>query len=99
MVDPPEKKEYVPTGRPRGWKLYSEFVDNDRNVFEFGVENPERKGTLPPTKVKKRKPKKKINAKNGNDETIRQKIDREEKEMIEMAKLYKEKMRIKNGNK
>ena len=36
----------------------TEFVDKDGNVFHKGKEQPELKGTLPPTKVKK--PKKKM---------------------------------------
>ena len=30
----------------------NEFVDKDGNVFHKGKEQPELKGTLPPTKVK-----------------------------------------------
>ena len=55
---PEEKtKSYKPTGRPAGWHFMAEFVDKDGNVFHKGKEQPELKGTLPPTKVKK--PKKK----------------------------------------
>lgn len=52
------KSNRVPTGRPAGWHFMSEFVDKDGNVFHKGKEQPELKGTLPPTKVKK--PKKKM---------------------------------------
>ena len=51
-----------PTGRPAGWHWMNEFVDKDGNVFHKGKEKPELKGTLPPTKVKPRKKKKKLTA-------------------------------------
>ena len=47
------------TGRPRGWKFMKEFVDKDGNVFHKGIEQPELKGTLSPTKIKKKTKKKK----------------------------------------
>ena len=50
------------TGRPAGWHFMNEFVDKDGNVFHKGKEQPELKGTLPPTKVKPRKKKKKLTA-------------------------------------
>ena len=50
-----EKKSYKPTGRPAGWHFMGEFVDKDGNVFHKGKEQPELKGTLPPTKVKAKK--------------------------------------------
>mgnify|MGYP003627547317 FL=1 len=52
------KGGYKPTGKPPGWHFMSEFVDKDGNVFHKGKEQPNLKGTLPPTKVKpKRKTK------------------------------------------
>jgi len=48
-------KQYKPTGRPAGWHWMNEFVDKDGNVFHKGKEQPELKGTLPPTKVKPKK--------------------------------------------
>ena len=52
------KPSYKPTGRPVGWHFMNEFVDGDGNVFHKGVEQPDLKGTLPPTKVKPVKKKK-----------------------------------------
>ena len=53
---PEEKtKSYKPTGRPAGWHFMSEFVDKDGNVFHKGKEQPDLKGTLPPTKIKPKK--------------------------------------------
>ena len=45
------KQTYRPTGRPSGWHFMKEFVDKDGNVFHKGVEQPDLKGTLPPTKI------------------------------------------------
>ena len=55
-------KQKVATGRPAGWHFMNEFVDKDGNVFHKGKEQPDLKGTLPPTKVKPRKKKKKLTA-------------------------------------
>ena len=57
-----QSKQYKPTGRPAGWHWMNEFVDKDGNVFHKGKEQPDLKGTLPPTKVKPRKKKKKLSA-------------------------------------
>ena len=65
MIQHPESfisKQYKPTGRPAGWHWMAEFVDKDGNVFHKGKEQPDLKGTLPPTKVKPRKKKKKLSA-------------------------------------
>ena len=57
MVGLPEetKSTYKPTGRPAGWYWMNEFVDVDGNVFHKGKEVPKLKGTLSPTKVKRKK--------------------------------------------
>ena len=52
-----DKPKRVSTGRPAGWHFMKEFVDKDGNVFHKGKEQPDLKGTLPPTKIK---PKKKV---------------------------------------
>ena len=49
------KPSYQPTGRPSGWHFMNEFVDKDGNVFHKGKEQPDLKGTLPPTKIKPKK--------------------------------------------
>jgi hypothetical protein len=38
-------------GKPRGWHLMAEFVDSEGNAFHKGVEQPQLKGTIPPTKI------------------------------------------------
>jgi len=43
---------YVPSGKPRGWKFMKEYVHKDGTVYHKGIEQPELKGTLNPTKVK-----------------------------------------------
>ena len=50
-----QSKQYKPTGRPAGWHWMAEFVDKDGNVFHKGKEQPDLKGTLPPTKITKAK--------------------------------------------
>ena len=45
------KKQSI--GRQPGWHWMKEFVDKEGNVYHKGVEVPELKGTLPPTKPKK----------------------------------------------
>ena len=55
-------KQRVSTGRPAGWHFMNEFVDKDGNVFHKGKEQPKLKGTLPPTKVKPPKKRKKLTA-------------------------------------
>ena len=58
----PSLRKKVTTGRPAGWHFMNEFVDKDGNVFHKGKEQPDLKGTLPPTKVKPPKKRKKLTA-------------------------------------
>ena len=55
----PKNWKQKSSGRPAGWHFMNEFVDKDGNVFHKGVEQPKLKGTLPPTKVKPPKKRKK----------------------------------------
>tara|TARA_R100001377_G_C3173501_1_gene103943 strand:+ start:69 stop:671 length:603 start_codon:yes stop_codon:yes gene_type:complete len=56
MAEPPrDTKSRVTTGRPFGWHFMKEFVDKDGAVYHKGIEQPELKGTLEPTKVNKPK--------------------------------------------
>ena len=52
---PDEEPKKVSSGRPSGWHFMNEFVDKDGTVFHRGVEQPDLKGTLKPTKVKPKK--------------------------------------------
>ena len=65
------------TGRPAGWHFMNEFVDKDGNVFHKGKEQPDLKGTLPSTKVKPPKKRKKLTA----DEKLFKKV-REHKKRL-----------------
>tara|TARA_A100001515_G_scaffold130516_1_gene117796 strand:- start:102 stop:506 length:405 start_codon:yes stop_codon:yes gene_type:complete len=65
------KKQKVSSGRPAGWHFMNEYVDKDGNVFHKGKEQPDLKGTLPPTKVKPRKKKKKLSA----DDKLKRDLD------------------------
>ena len=69
------------TGKPAGWHWMAEFVDKDGNVFYKGVEQPDLKGTLSPTKIKPRKVVKK------------KKTDK----FTKLAKAYKEKQKLKKA--
>jgi len=75
-------KQYKPTGRPAGWQWMNEFVDKDGNVFYKGVEQPNLKGTLKPTKVKPPKKRKKVN---------------KDSKMFARAEAYKEKQKLKKA--
>jgi len=55
MFPEENKPKRVKTGRPSGWHFMSEFVDKDGTVFHKGKEQPDLKGTLPPTKIKPKK--------------------------------------------
>jgi len=82
----PKTWRYKPTGRPAGWHWMAEYVDGDGNVFHKGKEQPDLKGTLPPTKVKQSKKKKKT------------KLTADEK-MFKRAAEHKRKLKIKRKNK
>ena len=55
MFPEQSKPKRIKTGRPSGWHFMNEFVDKDGNVFHKGKEQPDLKGTLPPTKITKAK--------------------------------------------
>ena len=78
-VSKPKKQ---PTGRPAGWHFMNEFVDKDGNVFHKGKEQPDLKGTLPPTKIK---PKKK--AKRRSKEEILLARHEKKKKVLKKAKI------------
>jgi len=62
MIDPP--KGFLPKKpgdiKPRGWKFMKIFVDSEKNVFYRGIEQPDLKGTLEPTKIVPKPKKKKL---------------------------------------
>ena len=75
-------KRHKKTGRPPGWQWMKEFVDKDGNVFHKGKEQPKLKGTLPPTKVKPPKKRKKLT---------------KDQKMFQRAKAHKEKLKLKKA--
>ena len=77
-------KQRVSTGRPAGWHFMNEFVDKDGNVFHKGKEQPKLKGTLPPTKVKPPKKRKKLTA---------------DQKLFKRAERYKKKLKAKRKHK
>ena len=78
---PEEPKGYVPTGRPMGWHWMKEFVDKDGNVFHKGKEVPKLKGTLPITKIKRKKIKRRT-----KEQIL---IDRHNKKKVALKKAVK----------
>jgi len=55
MFPEQHKPKRVKTGRPSGWHFMNVFVDKDGTVYHKGKEQPDLKGTLPPTKIKPKK--------------------------------------------
>lgn len=85
MTEPPViNRSNVNTGKPRGWKLKSVFVDKDGTVYHKGIEQPNLKGTLPVTEIKEVKTKKKIKL------TKKQRLERTHELGDEVAKLKAE---------
>ena len=70
----------VKTGRPSGWHFMNEFVDKDGTVFHKGKEQPDLKGTLPPTKIT---PKRKTKRRTKNEILIAR--DKEKKAALKKA--------------
>tara|TARA_R110000824_G_scaffold345771_2_gene532468 strand:- start:5568 stop:6002 length:435 start_codon:yes stop_codon:yes gene_type:complete len=82
--NPMVQNQYIKTGRPPGWQWMKEFVDSDGNVFHKGKEIPDLKGTLSPTKVKKKIKKKTHKVKKSF-----------EAEINSLAREYKKKQKLK----
>ena len=82
MFPEQDKPKRAKTGRPSGWHFMNEFVDKDGNVFHKGKEQPDLKGTLPPTKIK---PKKK--AKRRSKEEILLARHEKKKKVLKKAKI------------
>ena len=76
------KKVKPKTGRPAGWHWMAEFVDKDGTVYHKGKEQPKLKGTLKPTKIKK---KTKVKVKRRSQEEILIAREKEKKEALKKA--------------
>ena len=93
---PKEKPSRVSTGRPAGWHFMNEFVDKDGTVFHKGKEQPDLKGTLPPTKISA--PKKKTKRRTKEEILIAR--DKEKKAALKKAhKKQKDFLNHKFGDK
>jgi len=88
---PDDEPKKISSGRPAGWHFMNEFVDKDGTVFHKGVEQPDLKGTLKPTKVK---PKKK--AKRRSQEQIL--LDRHDEKKQALKKAIKKQKDFLNHN-
>lgn len=84
--DVPNKKPQK-SGKPQGWHFMTEFVDADGNVFYKGKEQPDLKGTLPPTEIGKKNPTKRLSKK--------EKFELKQKLLVEYSQLKKELMKAK----
>lgn len=77
--------------KPAGWRFMTEFVDKDGNVFYFGEEQPELKGTKEPSDVTKIKEEQKKKRK----DTKKKKELREQMKIERLAKQHEKKMKAK----
>jgi|APSaa5957512535_1039671.scaffolds.fasta_scaffold181079_1 hypothetical protein len=57
---PYEEKYARKSDKPRGWAFMKEYVHKDGTVYHKGKEQPDLKGTLEPTVIKKKDPKLKL---------------------------------------
>lgn len=77
--DAPKKKS---VGYPKGWRFMNQFVHEDGTVYRKGEEQPDLKGTLPPTPIAVKEPKiKKSKA---------QKAQEKQEALAKLGKLKKE---------
>jgi hypothetical protein len=79
---PFEEKIKQKSDKPRGWAFMKVYVHKDGTVYHKGKEQPELKGTLPPTKIEKKEPVKKLTK--GQKEAKRNEL------LVEFNKLKKQ---------
>lgn len=89
MTEPPHFITKKKSDKPPGWHFMNEYVHKDGTVYHKGVEQPDLKGTLPVTKIKK---KKKTEGKKLNKF---QKADKRNRLMVELHKLKKKQNKAK----
>ena len=77
--------------KPAGWRFMAEFVDKEGNVFHFGEEMPDLKGTKEPSNVDKIREEQKKKRK----ETKTKKELRTQMKEARMIKMYEKKMKDK----
>jgi hypothetical protein len=73
--------------KPAGWRFMAEFVDKDGNVYHFGEEQPELKGTLEPSNVEKIR----AEQKKKREETKKKKELRAKNREARLVKQYEKK--------
>ena len=87
--DKPKRKT---SGRPSGWHFMNEYVDANGNVFHKGKEQPDLKGTLPPTKIK---PKKKPAKRRSKEEILLARHEKKKKVLKKAKKKLNDKIKRK----
>lgn len=87
LVGMPEEKIAAPiSDKPKGWKFMKIFVAKDGTVFYKGIEQPDLKGTLEPTVIEVKEPKKKLSKQ--EKETAKNELG---KEIVKLkAEMFKE---------
>lgn len=91
-VPPPTfASERPKSDKPKGWHFMAVFVAKDGTVYHKGVEQPDLKGTLKPTKVKKTPNKKPVSS--------FEKMQKQQAKQDKLAAKYKKKQDKKNGKK
>ena len=86
LTEPPQFKSQRKSDKPPGWHFMKVYVHKDGTVYHKGVEQEELKGTLPITKIKKKK-------KEGKKLNKFQKKDLRNRLMVELHKLKKKQKR------
>lgn len=84
--------------RPKGWRFMNEYVDEEGNVFNKGVEKPELKGTLTATVIVPKEKKStfhKEQEKAAKEEKLAKKFARKQ-EKLKKAEIKKEKEKSTN---
>ena len=88
MTEPPHFNTKKKSDKPPGWHFMKVYVHKDGVVYHKGVEQPDLKGTLPVTKIKKKK-------KQGKKLNKFQKKDMRNRLMVELHKLKKKQKKAK----
>jgi len=89
LTDPPHFVTKKKSDKPPGWHFMNVYVHKDGTVYHKGVEQPDLKGTLPVTKIKKKK------KDNGVKLNKFQKADKRNRLMVELHKLKKKQNKAK----
>ena len=86
-----DAKNLPKSDRPAGWRFMKEFVDADGTVYHQGEEQPDLKGTLPPTNVEKIKATQKEKRKLKKQKKAERVAKKEAKLVAEFEKKKKQK--------